>query len=74
MYTKELTLSHDIAGLPKGFKLIVKSKNGSFSWPEKEEYLTALEYIPNYDKLKLNSGWGMLVGFNWNGQWKLTKS
>jgi hypothetical protein len=71
MATYELTKQNDFGGIPKGFKLMVKSNNNpSFNpWPEKEEYLTALEYLPNIDTLKRHPGWGTLVGFNWNGQW-----
>jgi hypothetical protein len=69
MTTFELTKTNDIGGIPKGFKLIVKSSKGYFSEPEKEEYLTALEYLPNVDKLKLQSGWNSLTGYNWKGHW-----
>lgn len=70
----ELTKKNDIGGIPNGFKLMVRSnKDSAFdTWPDKEEYLTALEYLPNFRQLKLNNGWNALIGPNWNGHWSVT--
>ena len=69
MATFELTKkSGNLGGLPEGFKLYVKSKK-TYGWPNKDEYLAALEAVPNWDKLKNGND---LVGFNWSGFWDIT--
>ncbi|MBO4588123.1 MAG: hypothetical protein J5711_04385 [Bacteroidales bacterium] len=73
MATFELTKKNDVGGIPKGFKLIVKSEK-NFGWPEKEEYLTSLEYLPNLGQLKLRGDWNALTGSNWNGHWSVTNT
>ena len=74
MVTFELTKRNDIGGIPKGFKLMVRSSKGSAFdiWPDKEEYLTALEYLPNVRELKLRGDWNSLVQFSWQGHWSVT--
>lgn len=68
MSTYELTMKYDNYGLPKGFKLYVKSNNICATWPEKEEYLAALRAVPNWNEQK---NW-YLTGNNWDCCWNVT--